>query len=145
MACGMTPIRRRTGFASFKTSWPHIIAAPDVGGSSVVSMRMSVDLPAPFGPSRAKISPCSTEKETPSTAVKSPKRFVIWLTSMSLISLDRQFDIRGHPNRQAPIFVVDAQPDLERFDVALGAAHIALGRETRIQSTVKTRSHAFVT
>ena len=45
---------------------------PTVGGSSVVSMRISVDLPAPFGPSRPKISPSSTAKLMPLTAVKSP-------------------------------------------------------------------------
>src|SRR5438552_2374354 len=147
----MTPIRRRTASASFTTSWPQMVAVPDVAGSSVVSIRMSVDLPAPFGPSSAKISPCSTEKEIPSTAVKSPKRFVIWSTSISLMenhfpaSLYRQLDIRGHANGEAPIFIIDAQPDLECFDVPLCAAHIALRGEARIQSPVKNRAHAFIT
>src|SRR5262249_40452717 len=165
----MTPIRRRTASASFTTSWPQMVAVPEVAGSSVVSIRMSVDLPAPFGPSSAKISPCSTEKEIPSTAVKSPKRFVIWSTSISLMvstlsllgegrvrvsgfaktcdphparqpadcraalsqrerdyssSLHRQLDIRGHADGEAPIFIIDAQPDLECFDVPFCAAHI---------------------
>src|SRR5438046_7311990 len=147
----MTPIRRRTASASFTTSLPQMVAVPDVAGSSVVSIRMSVDLPAPFGPSSAKISPCSTEKEMPSTAVKSPKRFVIWSTSISLMeesfpcSLDRQLDIRGHANGEAPVFIIDAQPDLECFDVPLCAAHIALRGEARIQSPVKNRAHAFIT
>ena len=39
---------------------PLMRAVPEVGGTSVVSMRMSVDLPAPLGPSRPKTSPCST-------------------------------------------------------------------------------------
>ena len=39
-------------------SKPLTRAVPEVGGTSVVNMRMSVDLPAPFGPSRPKISPC---------------------------------------------------------------------------------------
>ena len=38
-------------------SAPPTIAVPEVGEQSVVSMRMSVDLPAPFGPSSPKISP----------------------------------------------------------------------------------------
>ena len=57
IACGMTPIERRTPSARLTTSKPLMSAVPEVGGSSVVSMRISVDLPAPFGPSRPKISP----------------------------------------------------------------------------------------
>ena len=56
-------------------------AVPDVGGSSVTIMRISVDLPAPFGPSSPKISPGATENEMPSTAVKSPKRLTMFRTS----------------------------------------------------------------
>ena len=41
---------------------PRTRAVPAVGGVSVVSMRISVVLPAPLGPSRPKISPCSTVK-----------------------------------------------------------------------------------
>src|ERR1700712_6082457 len=37
-------------------------------------MRIVVVLPAPFGPSIPRISPSRTEKEMPSTAVKSPYR-----------------------------------------------------------------------
>ncbi len=64
-------------------SKPLTSAVPEVGTSSVVSMRMSVDLPAPLGPSRPKISPSSTVNEMPSTAVKSPNRFVMPRTSMA--------------------------------------------------------------
>src|SRR6516165_11009309 len=52
-------------------------------GSNVVIMRMSVDLPAPFGPSSPRISPCFTANETSSTAVKSPYFFVMWSTTMA--------------------------------------------------------------
>ena len=63
-ACGITPIEFRTPSASFRTSCPATRAEPSVGGVSVVSMRISVVLPAPFGPSRPKISPSSTLKRT---------------------------------------------------------------------------------
>ena len=43
-------------------SKPLTRAVPEVGGTSVVNMRMSVDLPAPFGPSSPNTSPCSTVK-----------------------------------------------------------------------------------
>ena len=71
-ACGITPIIRRAAFGSFATSCPAMRAFPAVIGISVVIMRISVDFPAPFGPSSPKISPSFTLKETSSTAVKSP-------------------------------------------------------------------------
>src|SRR4051794_18052254 len=132
----MTPIRRRTASASFTTSWPQIVAWPDVDGINVVSMRISVDFPAPFGPSRAKISPCSTEKETPSTAVKLPNFLLILRTSISdMITsvgslcdrqrwlIYRQFDVNRHSDGQTAVFIINTQPDLERFNIALGPAH----------------------
>ena len=39
-----------------------------------VSMRIVVDLPAPFGPSRPRQMPCGTSRSRPSTAVIGPKR-----------------------------------------------------------------------
>jgi len=77
IACGITPIERRTPSACFTTSKPATFAVPVVGSSSVVSMRISVDLPAPFGPSRPKISPCSTSNDTSSSARVSPS-FLPW-------------------------------------------------------------------
>src|SRR5208283_3997016 len=65
------------------TSKPLMRACPAVRGNSVVIIRMSVDLPAPFGPRRPKISPCCTLKETSSTAVKSPYFLLIWSTTMA--------------------------------------------------------------
>src|SRR5512144_1822423 len=102
-------------------SKPPTSAVPAVGGSRVVSMRISVDLPAPFGPSRPKISPCSTRKLTPLTAVKAPNVLTICSTSIALIgrSADGEQHVGGHPEGQAAVGVVGAQPDLEGADVAL--------------------------
>ena len=55
---------------------------PLVGCKSVVSILIVVDLPAPFGPKNAKISPFLTSKEMSFTAVKSPNRLTKFLTSM---------------------------------------------------------------
>ena len=41
---------------------------PEVGGSSVVSIRKVVDLPAPLGPRKATNSPAATSMSTPFTA-----------------------------------------------------------------------------
>ena len=45
---------------------------PLVIGTSVVSIRMSVLLPAPFGPSSPSVSPGAMLSDTPSTAVNFP-------------------------------------------------------------------------
>ena len=56
---------------------------PLLAGRSPHSMRKVVVLPAPFGPSSPKISPRLTEKETWSTAVKSPNFRTRSVTSMT--------------------------------------------------------------
>src|SRR5262245_6330222 len=129
-------------------SKPLTTAVPDVGGSSVVIMRISVDFPAPFGPSRPKISPVSTENVTWLTAVKSPKVLTMSRTSMagilklstvnfqpstsselrvesslfSLSTLKRQQHVRRHSNRETAVLVVAPQADFEGFDVPLRPA-----------------------
>jgi hypothetical protein len=85
MAWGITPMDWRTPSDCLTTSKPLITAVPDVGGSSVTIIRISVDLPAPFGPSRPKISPSSTAKLMPLTAVKSPNVLTMFRTSIAFI------------------------------------------------------------
>ncbi|GAA4260117.1 hypothetical protein GCM10022294_03310 [Dietzia aurantiaca] len=46
-------------------------------------MRMVVVLPDPFGPSRPSTDPVGTEKEMPSTAVKSPNFFTRFSASIA--------------------------------------------------------------
>src|SRR6202012_5425034 len=105
MAWGMPPLDWRTPLGFFATSNPLTRAMPEVGGTSVVSMRIKVDLPAPFGPSSPKISPCSTVKLKASTAQKSPKRLVSLSTSTAniLMPSQRQNDIGRHPDRQRAV------------------------------------------
>ena len=71
-ACETVPITRRTAPLSETMSCPSIRAVPPLGGSSVVSMRITVVLPAPFGPSSPNVSPGSTENETASATTVSP-------------------------------------------------------------------------
>ncbi len=47
---------------------PRTLMVPESGGYRPVRMFISVDLPAPFLPTRAWISPSRTSKETPSRA-----------------------------------------------------------------------------
>ncbi len=54
----------RRGARSWRTSTPATFKVPPEGGKSPQSMRNVVVLPAPFGPSRPKISPRLTTKLT---------------------------------------------------------------------------------
>src|SRR5215831_6271985 len=71
-----TPIRRFTATGSATTSIPATRARPPVGRTSVVSMPMVVDLPAPFGPSRPNSTPAGTVRSMPQTAGTSPRE--VW-------------------------------------------------------------------
>ena len=68
----VSPIALRTSAGSRCTSYPATLPVPEVGGLRVVIIRMVVVLPEPLGPSRPSTEPVGTEKEMPSTAVKSP-------------------------------------------------------------------------
>src|SRR5476649_143778 len=65
-------------------SWPSNKTLPDVERRSPVRQLKKVDLPAPFGPIRPRISPCSSVTEAASTALKLPKAFVMLRASRSM-------------------------------------------------------------
>src|SRR5258708_39871658 len=69
---GMKPREALAASGARARSWPLMVIRPLVGLSSPAMMRMVVVLPAPFGPRKPWISPGSTERLTPSTAVKEP-------------------------------------------------------------------------
>ena len=71
---GKYPIFFLTAIGSWSTSCPQTRAVPDVGVRNPTIIFMVVDFPAPFGPRKPRTSPRWTLKDTPSTAVKSPKR-----------------------------------------------------------------------
>src|SRR5919201_2433879 len=66
------PMRWRTAAGSCMTSTPATRATPAVGVSRVQSMEIVVDLPAPLGPRKPKISPACTSRSMPVTASRSP-------------------------------------------------------------------------
>src|SRR5262249_34263361 len=116
---------------------PFTRAWPELGGTSVVSMRISVDLPAPFGPSRPNTSPCFTLKFILSTAQNEPKyllRSSISTSSKRSISAHLHRDLRRHAAGERAVGVVAARGDLECFDVAFRAAHGALRRVVRVDA-----------
>src|ERR1035441_10589981 len=71
----------RTASGFLLTSYPATIARPDVGLSSPQSIRIVVDLPAPFGPINPKTSPLRTSRLIRSTATKSPNLLTRFSTS----------------------------------------------------------------
>src|SRR6476469_6249574 len=83
------------------TSKPLTDPRPDVGVRSPQRIRMVVDLPAPLGPRKPKISPFATWSETWSTATKSPKRLT--RSSISTPIADRS----GRSATRDPLDVVN--------------------------------------
>src|SRR4051812_23190977 len=73
----MIEIRRRisTPFSG-ASAIPATVADPDVGASSVPSVRTVVVLPAPLGPRKPKTSPWPISNETSSNATLSLKRLL---------------------------------------------------------------------
>src|SRR5208283_5837243 len=131
-ACGMTPIFSRTWRGWRATSKPATNAWPSLGGSSVVSIRTTVVLPAPLGPSRPKTSPRRTSKLTLSTAVKAPKRLVrslVCIASDSGSIGSRKGDFGGHPGFEFALGLQHLDFDVEGANVLTPAPHVALGRE----------------
>src|SRR3984893_15958206 len=64
-------------------SWPSNDTLPEVETRSPVRQLKKVDLPAPFGPIRPRMSPCSSVTLAASTALKLPKALVTSRASRS--------------------------------------------------------------
>src|SRR5579871_3136669 len=143
IACGMTPIFLRTRVGWRAMSSPATRASPELGGSSVVSIRTSVVLPAPLGPSSPNTSPRSTSSVTPLTAVKLPKRLqrslVVIAAEVGSIVTPRERYFRCHPGFQFAIGLQHLYLHVKCADVLAAAPHVALGREV---SLLPDRHHA---
>src|SRR6266850_975923 len=84
---GMKPREAFAASGACARSWPLMVIRPRVGLSSPAMMRMVVVLPAPLGPRNPWISPGSTERLTPSTAVKEP--YVLTSASTAIMASGR--------------------------------------------------------
>ena len=157
IACGMTPIARRT-----PSAWrDHVEAADDapcrsVGGSSVVSMRISVDLPAPFGPSRPNTSPgCTLKRDAVdggevaevladvSTSMAAAHRATPPLVGIARFSWpclgagERQQHVHRHADREPRGPCCRRAGGSRTSDVTLGAADVALRREAGVGAAIE--------
>src|SRR5262245_15021591 len=81
------PMFRRTSSLALTTSCPATWAVPAVGSTSVHSILMVVDLPAPLGPRKPNTSPAATSKSTPRTASISPYRLANPATEITAASV----------------------------------------------------------
>src|SRR5215471_17684511 len=84
----VTPMAARTESASAATSWPATCTSPPSARIRVDKMCTVVVLPAPFGPSRAKIVPCRTVRSMPSSTTLSPKDFCSPVTAIAGLAAD---------------------------------------------------------
>src|SRR5882757_8272881 len=87
--CGTWNVRARPSRAlasgdKLVMSWPSNKTLPEVDMRSPVRQLKKVDLPAPFGPIRPKMSPCSSITDAASTALKLPKALVTSRASRSM-------------------------------------------------------------
>src|SRR5437764_6811747 len=82
-----SPSRARSSGGRRVTSLPAKATVPEVTGRSPVRQLKNVDLPAPLGPIRPRISPSSTDTEASSTALKAPNALVTLRASISTTHL----------------------------------------------------------
>src|SRR5574341_60210 len=111
-SCGTTPIAVFTARGCSTTSCPATRAVPEAGGESVVSIRIVVVFPAPFGPRSPKTSPFCTEKLTDCTAARLPKYFVRLMISI--------MGSRPVPCPLSPALLLHLDP--QRLDLAVKVA-----------------------
>src|SRR6201996_465534 len=91
--CATQPMLRRTCCGSERTLLPATQASPESGLESVVRILMVVDLPAPFGPRRAKMKPRCTDRVSPSRA----RTFLYVLTRLRISMAARCARGSGNP------------------------------------------------
>src|SRR4051812_24767528 len=87
----MYPIRARA--SALPTGSPKIATEPALGATRPTTHRISVVLPAPFGPRRPRISPSATSSETPARATRSPNDFTRDSTRSGSV-MGRRIDLR---------------------------------------------------
>src|SRR5256885_16612880 len=79
-----SPSAARASGGRCVTSAPAKVTVPEVTGRSPVRQLKKVDLPAPLGPIRPRMSPSSTATEALSTALKAPDALATPLASISM-------------------------------------------------------------
>src|SRR5487761_2026270 len=110
-----SPSSARACGARLVMSRPSKRTFPDVDNRSPVRQLKKVDFPAPFGPIRPRMSPCSSVTEAASTALKLPNALVTSRASRSMRGSPRPFGIR-HPAVSFRPYPVDQRQDAARLE-----------------------------
>src|SRR3954451_19134316 len=124
------------------TSKPPTVTFPEVGGMKPVTMRMVVDLPAPFGPRKPSTSPRSTVKETPSTARLAPN--VLTRLSILIMLEGRNYRSTWEPENHAICRLVCRWPAVGTFSRARpcpGLPHEAGAHHRPVRPRRRLRFH----
>src|ERR671936_455220 len=95
-----SPSRARASGGRGVTSAPVKCTVPAVAGRSPVRQLKKVDLPAPLGPIRPRMSPSSTDNDASSTALKAPNALVTLRASISMAARDLGL---GHRARETAL------------------------------------------
>src|SRR5258707_4005615 len=99
------PSRACVSAGALVTSTPSKTMRPSLGRKSPAMQLKKVDLPAPLGPMRPTISPASTCRSAPATALKLPKAFATFSALSSTAALAALVEARRHavvPQFQQP-------------------------------------------
>mmetsp|Transcript_3557 Transcript_3557/g.10968 ORF Transcript_3557/g.10968 Transcript_3557/m.10968 type:complete len:359 (-) Transcript_3557:762-1838(-) len=88
--CGHTPIVSYISCIRVRIDLPATNALPPDGPYSPVSIEMTVDLPAPFGP-RSAVHPLSMWSDTPLTASNRPNRFCKLRILIGALAIEASF------------------------------------------------------
>src|SRR5487761_2296089 len=110
-----SPSSARASGARLVMSQPSKRTFPDVDNRSPVRQLKKVDFPAPFGPIRPRMSPCSSVTEAASTALKLPNALVTSRASRSMRGSPRPFGIR-HPAVSFRPYPGDQRQDAARLE-----------------------------
>ena len=97
---GESRARARASGGRRVTSAPSKVTVPEVTGRSPVRQLKKVDLPAPLGPIRPRMSPSSTDTDASSTALKAPNALVTLLARQSAWPLATS-DLRRRAGRRS--------------------------------------------
>src|SRR5882724_428011 len=132
-------------FSLMRSAWvvmskPTTVPRPPEGSRMPHSMRMVVDLPAPFGPRTPKISPLFTESDTSRTATSEPnRRDRCWVSMIPAMALrprwlgGRALAVEGdecrHPRVQLLARIIDSDSNPHHQVHALSLAEQVARRE----------------
>src|SRR5215510_11288574 len=117
------------------TSMPSTTPRPLVSGRIPVSILITVVLPEPFGPRKPNISPGSTLKLTPSTAMKSPNlrtKFSAMMADIASPRCSKELHVGIDPGAQTVLGILDAQLHSKHLVLTLFLRLDIAGEELRL-------------